>query len=603
MTNTLHHNKSLWILAFFASLLFVSCLKDEDIQDIDIDFPEPVELKTVQLVGQVLDDEGMPAPGAQVEIVSHFLPLPLRTTTNEDGYYFFSEFTNRGEDVLLLIDHTDHFQGMYSQRILDEKNPVVATSQLSKTNQIISFSPENGTSVNIDNILQLDIEPNSFESHLGEIQLSAKVISNQDPANYVRGINGRGFLSSSIEFVNVSPQFTILIEFTDEFGGRPDLLKDAQFTLNVDNIDWLDNYKSIEAYHLQFSGFNYWLESGSIKVAGNEISGNFDKSGIWTIGGRVDKHLSVKGKLTTEDELMPVEGKVKMRTEDGLFMQLIRTGSNGAFQFDDVQPGRSFVLKFFNSCDERIHSYGPISLFESTDLGTISVQDVPTTELMIDARDCDDQLGGATLLRVTSGSGNSFFRLLGDDISRLTIPLCGEQQAKLSFLDAEGMTVFGPEVINLSEGKKKVLDPYDCFDTKLTVETSLLLLSSATGDTVNVWNYSMVNPDNRLILEVKTDAVDNLEGYRIKGGNDCFQFNLDLTIESGKISNVISQELEFFCLGFNYDKEDFKLGLTGGYPSSYDGGDFINQINIIDLRNEDTGERYDMLVEFRSSRD
>ncbi|TVQ50781.1 MAG: hypothetical protein EA362_01540, partial [Saprospirales bacterium] len=70
-----------------------------------------------------------------------------------------------------------------------------------------------------------------------------------------------------------------------------------------------------------------------------------------------------------------------------------------------------------------------------------------------------------------------------------------------------------------------------------------------------------------------------------------------------KISNVISQELDFFCLGFNYDQDDFKLGLTGGYPTTYDGGDFINQVNIIDLKNLDTGELYDMLIEFRSSRE
>ncbi|TVQ42555.1 MAG: carboxypeptidase regulatory-like domain-containing protein, partial [Saprospirales bacterium] len=448
MINTLHHNKSLWILAFFTSLLFVSCLKDEEIQDIDIDFPEPVELKTLKLVGQVLNDEGMPASGAHVEIVSHFLSLPLSSTTNEDGYYFFSEFINRGEDVLLLIDHADHFKGMYSQRILDQENPVVAISQLSKANTGASFSPENGISVNVDNMLQLDIEPNSFESHVGEIQLTAKIISDQDPANYLRGINGRGFLSSSIEFVNVSPQFTILIEFTDEFGGHPDLLKDAQFTLNVDNVDWIENYISVEAYHLQFSGFNYWLESGSTEVTGNEISGSINKTGIWTIGGRVDKHLALKGKLTTDDGLMPLEGKVKMMTEDGSFMRQIRTGSNGAFQFDDVQPGRSFVLEFFNSCDEEIHSYGPISLFESTDLGKINVQDVPITELLVDARDCEDHLGDASLLRVTSSSGKSFFRLLSEDVSALTIPTCGDQKAELTFLDSEGNAVYGPEDLN-----------------------------------------------------------------------------------------------------------------------------------------------------------
>jgi len=600
MKKTLSHNFSLLTITFLASLFFISCLQDKEIEDIDINFPDPVELKSVQLIGQILLDEGSPAAGAEVEIASHIMPGSFSRITDDKGYFFFPEFTNRGEEVLIRVNHPEHFQAMYSQRILDDESPVFLQAQLIEKIKITSFLPENGTQINLDNILEIDIEPNSFESHVGEIQMSVQLVFNQDPKNYLRGVNARGFLSQSLEVVKVNPWVTVFIDFTDEFGGNPILLKDLRYKLILDHSHLLDNFKSINAYQLQLPYLNFWLESGKMEIIEGEISGTFDRSGIWTIGGRTDEFFSIKGNLLTAESLLPIEGQVKLVMEDGPFQSVNRMGANGYFEFDQVLPGNRYSLVFYNNCGEEIHSYGPISIYESTDLGELRVHDFPMTEMIIDARDCEDEIRNAAFIQLSKSDGTSYFRAIGEAPTDLAIPLCGSNRVVISLLDVSGNQITGPLEIDLSEGQQYISDPYNCFDPDLTVEAEIILFDSATGETVNAYQYSLHNPKHRLILEVNTTANDLVETFRIKGKSECLGFNIHLAIESGKISNVFSQELEFFCFDFNYEYKDSEVGHTG-YPSSYDGGEFINQVNIINLKNLDNDQLYDILIEFRSS--
>lgn len=594
---TLPHNKSPLILVFLISLLLVSCLQDKEIDDVVIDFPDPIEIQTVQLIGQLLSDDGSPASGAQIDVVSALLP-GLNGSTNENGFFFFPEFTNIGQEIIVKVKQQEHYTALYSER-LSGLEPVILTAQLTEKTSVANFLPENGVSVTVGNSLQLLVEPNSFEAHVGEIELSVRKVYHLNPDNYLREVNGRGFLNQSFKAVNVNQWLTLFIDFADEFGGNPDLIKDIQYSLQTDNSPVFEYSESVNSFNLQFPDFSWWMASEELKPEAGILKGRFDKSGIWTIGGAVQNSLSISGKLVAADKLLPIEGKIKLIGEDGIEEKVDRINSNGLFYFENIHPGKSFSLEFYNSCGESIHSYGPISVFESTELGQIIAYDQQLFELKVDARDCNGLVPINAYLQFLKNDGPVYFRSVSEEPIEFYLPVCGDDTGELSLLDGSGNLLKGPFQLDLKGDKKTIRDLYECFDRSINIDVSLLLLSTATADTVYSMDYTLLNPDHELVVEIKTDAIDNLESYRVRGKNDCIEFNIRINLESGKIFEILSQELEFFCFDFNYEYQQSKVGHTG-FPAHYDGGEFINQVNIIDMKNLDNGETYDLLIEFRS---
>ena len=100
-------NNYCYLLAFALFAILFSCGRDEVVMtplddDNPIVFPEPAQVITTSVLGQVLSEEGLPLEGASVTCLSCITELSMETDST--GNFLFQQIENKGISAFISIE-------------------------------------------------------------------------------------------------------------------------------------------------------------------------------------------------------------------------------------------------------------------------------------------------------------------------------------------------------------------------------------------------------------------------------------------------------------------------------------------------------------------
>jgi hypothetical protein len=594
MKNSVHSITSLLLgLFFFMALLTgTSCIKEEPVENTDPVIPDPKEIIETSLLGYISDAAGNPASDLNISIVTA-RPYILHATTNADGYFFIPDFENAGRSVVVLVDSPDSFN---SYHLADAQKEEVTNLEIMMVEKEIlgNFHSSDEGQFNLPGEVTMVVPGDAFGSYEGEVNVRAHWY---DPGNenfYKQKIGGRTAINEKGVEIAVQSLGMLALEITDEAGNPIELEKDMEISFPLPAQFDEKHLEEVSAWYL-YEEAATWLHESKVNMENQNLKFRIGSRTFWNFGRAQAETYTLSGRVHYEEEIQPAEGKVMVNlSEDPSVRFTAVINSNGHFSISDIPPGSPLDIKILNSCGGEALDINHQPLTANTDLGNLLISEMDKLTITTDARDCEGQTPDNGFIQMVFDGNHTLIRPIEKGIQNWIFPLClNWESGEFTVLNNSGIPVKGPVEVELDNSEFTEVDFYSCFDTPVSMDIDFQMYSKSTGEQVDSVYYELNNPDDRLVFEVEVDQEDQITWLRMDCESECIGFEFEL--HPGFPNDWVTKILNFYCLGFEYELNSEFVQITFS-ELDYTGGPLDLEVNIIDLTDTDSGEKYDVLL-------
>lgn len=388
------------LFACLAILILVqACGKEENIDSNEehvVVFPKPGQIMNTVLTGRVTDEANLPISSAEVECLSC---VPQQSVqTDEKGKFSFYKVDNRGNEAFLSIKKSGKFDGFrrfpllenrinYTSILLSEKALLAKISGLEGGQK----THTSGAEIKLLPESVVDAEGTTFT---GEISVFMSWI---DPSSLQMNEMIMGNLSgvaADNSLMGLSTYGMLQVELLDENDNELNL-KDGSSAELIFPVPQsiLDNAPSTIPLWSYDETVGYWVEEGTAILESNRYVADVSHFSTWNVDSKFNP-VDITGNVVLYSD----------NSEHGLSYFQVRLSGNsfngvggwlcedGSFTFINLPSGEELTLEVFDYCDELVHRVSLNSLNESTDIGTIIIDDSSELEMINvsgNALDCD----------------------------------------------------------------------------------------------------------------------------------------------------------------------------------------------------------------------
>lgn len=265
-------------LVFISLLLLFACSDDSDLLiDESIDIPDPIERVYSEISGIVTDDRDMPVIGAIIRLSE------TETTTDENGYFSFSEFIDRNGSPLSIIK-----EGYFDTHFL------VIPNKDAKLQFQISITPKHtedtqdseSNFVFANDNIEIDFKGSSFEyldksSYSGNVHISTSFI---DPTHEDFKLLMPGSIEthSGIDRKVLLPNAIFTVELEDDQNNALQINETVKVRIKVPEALRNEAGAHNHLYHLN-TATGLWEKNHQVSIEGDEYVGEVEHFSTWAV--------------------------------------------------------------------------------------------------------------------------------------------------------------------------------------------------------------------------------------------------------------------------------------------------------------------------------
>jgi len=419
--------KLLLVLTAF-TLFAIGCRKDTITTDIDF-VPENDETIETGLIGQVIDETGLPVADAMISISG------MIKETNEDGIFRFDtiDLATNGE---LAIIEKDGFFTNFKRVIPSEEDTFVKFGLTHKTDPTGSFRANEGGIISRQGKEKITFEPNSIvdesgNSYSGEVTVFSDYfnadkdyLGEMMPGD-LSGINQEGTK------VQLETYSMVLVELFGENGEELNLKEGTTANIEFPVSQQTPNPPAEIALWSLNETTGLWVEEGIATFDGNTYQGEVSHFSFWNCDAPFPV-VNLKGRFTgMEGEPMEYR-KVNIAFVESGLLGTGYTNKNGVFS-GKVPANRRLSLSLINTCDSVIYKQevGPFS--DDMDLSAISVDIIQNiTQITGKVEGCNGEIVSQGFVTITDDLGRaSLFDTEMDGSFDISYVNCGTTSYKI----------------------------------------------------------------------------------------------------------------------------------------------------------------------------
>ena len=581
--------------AFVLLILHTSCIKEEFSETEDPNFPDPLELISSAVSGIVLDENGDGIGNASIRVRSAHQFLVAETTS--DGTFFIPDFLNRGELAVLEVEAAGKFNTL---KEIDLERQCVANERVIMPDRksSLAFHASDGGNFQVQEGVKISIPSDAFASYNGLVELYLYWTSPEDPLFYQSELGGRTAVSREGKLINLFSSGILIAEFVNPGGELLELSEKVTVSLPA-HADPVGTANQLSLYHFNPQGAKWVEMSDGIVYDGGAYEVKLPQQGMWNIALPAGEPVSLSGNLGFTSHNGPMSGVVELVFPDlGNYKLQTRTTLDGVFNFRRLPTMKDFTLIVRDLCGNTVYESQVGPLTESLHMGTIDLPVSNSEVLQLDFGYCRSQdMPEYGIIRFLPDGKNPVIVPFDRNKKEYRIPVCDSwRNTSFQILNAEG-TVLSREVeLDLQQSELAVEDVFECFNPALELEVHYQFFNAATGELEISDSLTLFNPEDQLISVIEVDGNNELTYVALSGIGECLAF--DLEIEYTLPVRTVLEKLDFICLNMDYEIDPEKANLTQQDPI-YTGGVFELEINIFDLEDKLTGEKYNVLVDLR----
>jgi len=460
--------KLLLVLTAF-TLFAIGCRKDTITTDIDF-VPENDETIETGLIGQVIDETGLPVADAMISISG------MIKETNEDGIFRFDtiDLATNGE---LAIIEKDGFFTNFKRVIPSEEDTFVKFGLTHKTNPTGSFRANEGGIISRQGKEKITFEPNSIvdesgNSYSGEVTVFSDFfnadkdyLGEMMPGD-LSGINQAGAK------VQLETYSMVLVELFGENGEELNLKEGTTANIEFPVSQQTPNPPAEIALWSLNETTGLWVEEGIATFDGNTYQGEVSHFSFWNCDAPFPV-VNLSGRFTDLNGEPLSYRKVGISFVESGLVRSGYTNDDGVFS-GQVPANETLIISFFNACEGRIYEQEIGPFRDDSNLPDVAVEFIQqTTQITGKVIGCN---GGV----VTDG-----FITITDDLGRATgYGIESDGSFDISYLNC-GTTSYkikGADANNLTESSERII-----FDKgQASINTGTLMTCDEIGEFVRV---------------------------------------------------------------------------------------------------------------------
>lgn len=587
-----NHNIGLKVLFCFLILLAFGCRKDDYIETTTIMNPPIVEIVETGLSGLVSDENGQAIAGATVTARSQ------TTTTDANGYFFFSNVVLDGQGSLVTVEKGGHFTG-YKQVFPTKQGESFTHFSLVPKGQPQTFSSGSGATIEIDGMAEVVFPADGIvytdgQSFSGTVRAYATYFDPTDGNTLTTMPGNLGGEDAQGSRVQLGTYGMVGVELEDSNGRKLQLKEGVVATISLDIPSEIlaSAPEAIPLWHFDEQR-GIWLEEGEASKDGNRYIGQVSHFSFWNC----DRPWpAVKLKLTLVDEFgSPINAyRVAVRAEG---VGCASGVSNAFGEVSGFVPAGVELTLVAYSCGEIVVEQSLGSLSQDTDVGTVEIVFLlRTTTIQGRLLDCLDQPNSKAYGLITyNGYHSELVTPDADGIFSKTVTTCTTIESAITFYDKRELTTsqtieIDPNIDVNELGDITVcddIDEYIRFSVNGDIATEALVVSAAV-DLVDGTDLKVVTVEGP--SGTPSGANFELEGAAI---GDHIPTSVDL------YDSVLSSQFGNFGCGEVFDCNEFIVSIIsiGSEVGEYVTGTFSGTLQTFPTENNPDVEVMEIQVD------
>lgn len=489
---------SLFCLLILPILWFASCAEEGIIQETPrVSIPEPQELVTATLYGQVLDETGAPIPDANVTFRSGL--TPMQVVTDEDGYFLIEDVDNKGRAAYVSVTYPGKFEAFRKFSLVAYRNNYTEIKMMDR-DVIGTIESATGGTLTQDDGASIDLPANGIvrdngQTYVGEVSVAMSWIDpsaedlSQRMVGDLSGVDLDGNLRS------LSSMGMLQVELIASDGSLLNLGNDqtAELTFPIPASLLSDATSSIPLWSYdELEGT--WIQEGEAQLEGDTYIGEVSHFSSWNVDFMTDP-IEITGQVKWEVEKDPGQDT----TIGGSYLQVYVCSDNigrkggwlcedGSFRFYNFPKDEKFQLKVYDKCGNEIYveTYGPYSNDE--DLGMIIVETNEDLFVRIsgNALNCDgDPVTNGTVI-VSQGENADHYPLNENGEFEIGYAYCEGFDIGVEIIDYDNAQGSGELIITNGESNAEFKDTRVCEELENFISLDIEGIGSII---LTPWNY------------------------------------------------------------------------------------------------------------------
>ena len=450
-------NNYSYLLAFALFAILFSCGRDEVVMtplddDNPIVFPEPAQVITTSVLGQVLSEEGLPLEGASVTCLSCITELSMETDST--GNFLFQQIENKGISAFISIEYRGMFKAFRRLGVLEDrfnyteiklqKKQSIGEVDATKVGTLIH---ESGATISFT---ENSIVDESGQRYNGTFEVVAAWINpeaqdlNQNMIGDLSGIDESGAIQA------LSTYGMLVVELLDPSGNELNLLEGEiailKFPIPESLVATAPETIPLWSYDEENG---YWVEEGEAQLDGNFYVGSVGHFSSWNVDTK-GAAIDISGQIViraAEMEAIPAYFEVfvsgpSIGQRGGWLCE------DGSFLFFNFPANESFRLEILDYCGNVVYQEDHQGYDESLMLSDIFIagSSVEFQSLSGSAINCEREVVNNGLVYLIVDEKFFVFPLAGGHFD-FVIPVCENINATLQVFDIDNLTVSDPIMV------------------------------------------------------------------------------------------------------------------------------------------------------------
>lgn len=444
-----------------------------------IEFPEPTEIVTTTLYGQVLGEDDNPLEGAQI-ICKSCSPL-IMSTTDAEGNFLMQDVENKGSSAFITVEYRDMFKGYRRMGVLE--NRFNYTQVKMKRREIIGqIDSELGGTLELASGATLTLSSDAVvnatgTAYNGPIDVYAAWINpesadlNQNMIGNLSGIDQ----NSAVQALSTYGMLTV--ELTDPLNNELSIADTTeaflQFPVPESMLENAPNTIPLWSYNEEEG---YWVEEGRAELIDGFYKGQVTHFSSWNVD--------------TKGDAIDLSGQIYVRAGNSeitpAYFQVLVTGAtigqrggwlceDGSFLFSAFPAEEPFLLQVIDYCGQLVYeqTYDGFSSDESLDdIIIIGGPDLELHNISGSGIDCDMNPLANGLVKLVIND-KTFLFPTDNGAFDYFVSVCSEFEATLEVYDSDNL--LGSEKILFSnlDGSYEFYDVLVCGDIENYIQYSI----------------------------------------------------------------------------------------------------------------------------------
>ncbi len=414
-------------------------------------FPTPGEVQSIFLIGNVLNVDGEPVPGAAVTCLSCVDNITVMT--GDSGDFTFESVENEGDQAYLSITNSGNFDSYKRVALVEDK--INFTSIRLRSRSIIDrISTTEGGLIELDNGASLKLSEGGIvnsegNTYSGEYNVYFDWIDPTDPNLNETMMGDLSAIDTEGNLVGLSTFGMLQVELRTDDNEHLNLagntIAELQFPVPEELLDIAPDIIPLWSYD---EDYGYWVEEGEAILFNGKYTGRVAHFSTWNVDAKTDP-VSICGKIEIITRGTPI----------GLSFYDVRLCGDsfnsvggwlchdGSYTFNNVPSSENIQLKIYDFCGTLLHVENLGAFSEDTKIDPIVVPDTEGFELVNisgNALNCDSTNIENGQIFVDFDTRRYLFPIEESGNFDFGVPICGNETGSMEILNGDNLKSSAP---------------------------------------------------------------------------------------------------------------------------------------------------------------